>query len=37
MQEAVEYYRYINLLNLESDPLVYFIFIISTIYLKLPT
>ena len=37
MHETVEYYCYINLPNLESDHLVYFIFIISTIYLKLPT
>ena len=26
MHETVEYYRYINLRNLESDTLVYFIF-----------
>ena len=26
MNETVEYYRYINLRNLESDTLLYFIF-----------
>ena len=26
MYETVEYYRYINLHNLESDTLIYFIF-----------
>ena len=34
MHETLEYYRYINLCNLESDILVYFYFILSTMYLK---
>ena len=34
MHETLEYYRYINLCNFESDTLVLFYFILSTIYLK---
>ena len=33
MHETVEYYRYINLHNLESDTLVILYFILSTIYI----
>ena len=35
MHETVEYYRYINLRNLESDTQFILYFILSTIYLKL--
>ena len=35
MHETSEYYRYISLYNSDLDPLVYFLFHLSTIYLKL--